>query len=1023
AANGGGTYRKACLMVRASLATDAARVMVCFVPDHPPGPALYFDTRLTDGATPVDMASINTGIALPVRVAIVRRGDVVTVSYLTTAGEWLEPLGALGNHATVALGTTPLIGLSTTAYDTVPSFSVDFDDWRLCHPSDGGGTPGDPPVCTPGQPLDIVYLLDLSQSMDADFPGADPGADPTKLGAAKLALERLHDQIELRGDGSRAALLTFWGVSDDPQANLTGAVQIEQALTNDLPAVGAAIDGINALSRPGLTTTPSALAVEAIESTLAATDPSHKAVLVWLTDGVPNIDRDGRGHLDYVLDEIQAIDIRDGAGDFLPWPTVAWRGRFNQAYGTFDGETLANTMFALDRVSETFPDLAYYGIGIQGSGTNLGTFLLDLVDYGAWTTGGISYGPATHDGMRQTVDDILGDLACGGPANAAVGDRLWNDLDGDGVQDLGEPGVSQVTVELLDTADQVLATTTTDGTGAYLFTDVTPGDYHLRVDGSSLPGGLDQATHDFDGIATLDRAAVSLVAWEIERGVDFGYRASTPATPVPPVTVACSADDFADGVIAPAWQLATIGDADNGGADEIGGQLELSSNGTSFWGDDNVHFFHQTVSGDFRVEVDLTGVPLDPGGDPLRKAGLMIRKDLTLQSPRIMINLLPDTTDPQTPILQFGYRSTAGGQSFLLSNAVGNVQLPIRLAIEKRGDDYSAWYSTDDGVTWQQQTAGGANGSVTLDLGTTPLVGVAGASYDDLAVMTTAFDNFAVCGPVAQSAPVMPPAPSCDAQAPLDVVALLDLSASMTTAYPGGPSRLEAAQQALDQLITDLGARADGSRLALVTYAGGSDPATNLSDGARVLAGLTSDLTTVSTLVDDLDVATIDAGATTTAIQALRQLDQVLGTGADPSHKPVAIWLTDELPNVDLLGRGPFSGETTPLDFVLADGNGDYLAWTDVAWQGPFFGAFAAFAGEPVANAMAEIDALDQAHPDLRIFSLALQGDGTAAPVFDEDLLGYAAWYTAAGAYSADNLTDLLLATAQLWTDATTCTP
>ena len=53
---------------------------------------------------------------------------------------------------------------------------------------------------------------------------------------------------------------------------------------------------------------------------------------------------------------------------------------------------------------------------------------------------------------------------------SSLGDFVWNDLDGDGVQDAGEPGIAGVTVTLAGTNDlsaPVTGTTTTDADGFY----------------------------------------------------------------------------------------------------------------------------------------------------------------------------------------------------------------------------------------------------------------------------------------------------------------------------------------------------------------------------------------------------------------------------------------------------------------------------------------------------------------------------------------------------------------------------
>ena len=63
---------------------------------------------------------------------------------------------------------------------------------------------------------------------------------------------------------------------------------------------------------------------------------------------------------------------------------------------------------------------------------------------------------------------------------ARLGDYVWLDTDRDGQQDAGEPGISGVTVKLLDsTGTTVLQTTTTDGSGLYGFT-TAPGTYVVQ---------------------------------------------------------------------------------------------------------------------------------------------------------------------------------------------------------------------------------------------------------------------------------------------------------------------------------------------------------------------------------------------------------------------------------------------------------------------------------------------------------------------------------------------------------------
>lgn len=63
---------------------------------------------------------------------------------------------------------------------------------------------------------------------------------------------------------------------------------------------------------------------------------------------------------------------------------------------------------------------------------------------------------------------------------AAIGDYVWEDLDGDGIQDGDEPGFPGVTVRLYDGLGGLLAVTNTDASGYYLFAGLDRGDYAVE---------------------------------------------------------------------------------------------------------------------------------------------------------------------------------------------------------------------------------------------------------------------------------------------------------------------------------------------------------------------------------------------------------------------------------------------------------------------------------------------------------------------------------------------------------------
>ena len=101
-----------------------------------------------------------------------------------------------------------------------------------------------------------------------------------------------------------------------------------------------------------------------------------------------------------------------------------------------------------------------------------------------------------------------------------IGDLVWHDLDGDGLQDGGEPGLVGIVVNLLDSGGGFVISTTTDANGIYTFT-APPGDYIVEFEpptGYEITlqdeGGDDSVDSDADpvtgrtGVITLTASAV-----------------------------------------------------------------------------------------------------------------------------------------------------------------------------------------------------------------------------------------------------------------------------------------------------------------------------------------------------------------------------------------------------------------------------------------------------------------------------------------------------------------------------------
>lgn len=109
-----------------------------------------------------------------------------------------------------------------------------------------------------------------------------------------------------------------------------------------------------------------------------------------------------------------------------------------------------------------------------------------------------------------------------------VGDVVWDDIDGDGVIDTGEPGRAGVAVRLTgdlngDTIIDVTLNTVTNGAGVYEFANLDPGAYTVTV----TPSTGTVQTFDNDGLATANNSAVVLTSGAVNRLQDFGYRTAT----------------------------------------------------------------------------------------------------------------------------------------------------------------------------------------------------------------------------------------------------------------------------------------------------------------------------------------------------------------------------------------------------------------------------------------------------------------------------------------------------------------
>jgi predicted secreted protein len=107
-------------------------------------------------------------------------------------------------------------------------------------------------------------------------------------------------------------------------------------------------------------------------------------------------------------------------------------------------------------------------------------------------------------------------------SNPDIGDFVWNDVNANGIQNAGEPGLPNITVKLFRSDDLLYAQTTTSATGAYKFSQVEPGFYYLAFSGTTLEptfpnqGGNDNLDSDLTGL----KGAGTTAEFEVIAGVE-----------------------------------------------------------------------------------------------------------------------------------------------------------------------------------------------------------------------------------------------------------------------------------------------------------------------------------------------------------------------------------------------------------------------------------------------------------------------------------------------------------------------
>lgn len=322
-------------------------------------------------------------------------------------------------------------------------------------------------------------------------------------------------------------------------------------------------------------------------------------------DGVPGVDvylyedSNGDGVIDPDTDALITTDITDSNGEYL-----------------FENLPAGDYIVVVDETDLPWDHNQTYDPDNGVAGTPCGT----CDGQSSVTVDGTS-----TSGSGRNLDQDFGYQPVG---YGSIGDYVWQDDNGNGLQDAGEAALSNITVDLYvweDDGDGVyengeqgafIATVETDANGEYLFDNLPAGDYLVDVAeaDSDLPANhVVSSKYNHDGDLTTpdinnDPMGVSLSAGENFLDADFGF------APGGMIGDFVWQDDNGDGI----W------DRNEPGIDGVELTLWYDSNGdgtlnastTTTTDPSGYYAFTNLPAGNYRVEVTsaLTGYTLT--GDP-----------------------------------------------------------------------------------------------------------------------------------------------------------------------------------------------------------------------------------------------------------------------------------------------------------------------------------------------------------------------------------------------------------------------
>lgn len=238
--------------------------------------------------------------------------------------------------------------------------------------------------------------------------------------------------------------------------------------------------------------------------------------------------------------------------------------------------TLLDASLQVIGTTTTAADGTFTFSGVAGGGADYTVRISDttgvLLDY----VGTTSYAIARQRAETNVTVNIDRRAApsYGFRPTRSIGDTIFRDVNGNGVQDPGDGGFSGISVSLyrdtngngrIDGGEPLVGTVTTDANGQYLFAGLANGNYVVSVPTSPAGYSFTGPGSDGDPVTAGVQKAATIAGGNDVWTVDYGYQATTPRT----VSGTVWTDNNADGVIGgtePRLAGVTLDVLDGGGA-------------------------------------------------------------------------------------------------------------------------------------------------------------------------------------------------------------------------------------------------------------------------------------------------------------------------------------------------------------------------------------------------------------------------------------------------------------------------